>query len=459
MARIAAEVDKQYHELKKAKQKTLSHKSKDTPLKYVPTEWKLQQNKDGRWVIHAMETDHAAVHNLQRGTTFAALFATYFSPTLLTTAMERLNTIKDDELQTRIPLLTNHRVKYKLPSQPPFETNLNLALLYRYYAVRLYMQFTAPKPPRGETKNKDSPEEQAINQAIHDLHCHYLGFQSFKRLHNNFLITYEMMDAISEVCEKQVTLGESICLDEKLTHFSGASPFLRCVPKKPVKKGHWITLIATQLRFSDAPYIVRFVPVTTSKARFETTPIVDLVQTAIDVVKRGKKNTIIVMDSYYTSRASRERLFEAKVRYIAATTRGRFEKIFENLVPRVNKPGTYSCKFNKSRNELAVHFQHEKGTIGKKYLLTTAFRRNNGEEQLCAPVSAEYGKLFGVCDRFNHAMAKRSWPFRRGNYLRSLDDYFFTALVTNIHSLLQEYDKPRYSNMSLAQVSLLTRLL
>ena len=74
-----------------------------------------------------------------------------------------------------------------------------------------------------------------------------------------------------------------------MTQFTGDSPFLRCVPKKPVKKGHWITLIATQLRFSNAPYVIRFVPVTTNKARFEVTPVVDLVQKAIDVVKRGEK--------------------------------------------------------------------------------------------------------------------------------------------------------------------------
>jgi hypothetical protein len=455
MARIAAEVDKRYNELKMAKQKTLSHKSRDAPLKYASTEWKLQHSKDGRWVFHVMETDHAAVHNFHGRTTFATLFTTFFGPVLLDKARERLNTLNDDELQTKIPQVTDHHVKYNLPRQPCFETNLNLALLYRYYAVRLYTQFTAPTPPRGGKKSKESPEEPAINRSIAELHCHYLCFQSFKRLHNNFLISHEMMDAISEICERQVTLGEAICLDEKLTHFSGKSPFLRCVPKKPVKKGHWITLVATQLRFSNAPYIVRFVPVTTSKKRFEITPVVDLVQTAIDVVKRGKKNTVIVMDSYYGSRASRERLFEAKVRYIASVTRERFGAIFENLVSKVKTPGAYYSKFNKNRNELAVHFQHEKGTIGKKYLLTTAFHRKDGEEQLCAPVSEEYEKMFGVCDRFNHAMAKRLWPFRRGNYQRSIDDYFFTALVTNIHSLLQEYDAPRYSAMSLAQVNLI----
>jgi hypothetical protein len=154
MARIAAEVEKQYKEMKEAKRKTLSHKGKDAKLSYVPAEWKLQNNKDGRWVFDVKETDHAAVHNLAGGVTFASLFSTFFCPGLLKMVMDRLRSLNDDEIQTRIPSLSHDRMTYALPDQPPIETDLNLALLYRYYAVRLYLQFTASKPPRAEKKTR-----------------------------------------------------------------------------------------------------------------------------------------------------------------------------------------------------------------------------------------------------------------------------------------------------------------
>jgi hypothetical protein len=420
---IADVTEKRYKTL--LEKKASATKSTKRPVaKKKKSPWKFMKPKDGRWVLDVKETSAGAAYNLTKGSDFLSLFVSIISPALLERVVLKT---ESDQIPVRTPPRYVAITDYKLPGTKKFKSELNLSMFYRYYAVRIYTMFTNSIPMKGE-----SFEEDAINRTLHTLHCHQLSAKSFKSLHNYYLILPEMMAMISDACERCVTLGEFLCLDEKLAFFSGDSPMKRIVPNKPAKVGHWITMAAVTLRFSKLPYVVRFVPVDQKIAVHE------LVKEAIGVVQRSGKNSIIAMDSYYTCYETRKALMEAKVRYLGAVSLVRHQDIFGNIKIG-NAIGSFAVKYNQSTDELAVaHRMHGKKK-GRKRLLTNAFRLRTGEEQLDAPGSLEYSGVFNVCDTFNAVMSKRGWPFRRGNYLRAIDDYILTAVLINIYHLLREF--------------------
>jgi hypothetical protein len=206
--------------------------------------------------------------------------------------------------------------------------------------------------------------------------------------------------------------------------------------------GHWITQVAVNLNSSNSPFVLRMIPIITSAKRSETTPVSSLVKEAVNIINRQGVDTILIADSYYLDFDSRKYLQEQNIRYLCAVHPKRFSHIFKDISDKVKNPGDYKMKYNKQKNELGVVFlrEDETGSRSKKLLLTTALKvnKNLSHPPLAPPGAFVYNKTFGTCDLFNNIASKHTWPFRRGDFKRNIDEFFFLTLIINIYSLMQE---------------------
>jgi hypothetical protein len=217
--------------------------------------WKVIDRSYGRWSLSLTLPNEGALlsDEVPANPTFISLFLKMFVPLFdrmangINTNTKHIPVIKDE-----------HIITYSYQNNTRIKTTLRLDTIIYFFAIRLSIQFSAQHPIRGSLSPlKKSHERPVIKQAINSTktvtmtekkYINYrikrnkqitfkLNYESFKSLHNYFLLDYKWVNFISDQCEKFIRLGGLLKLDEKLTAFRGASPFARFVPNKPTKRG------------------------------------------------------------------------------------------------------------------------------------------------------------------------------------------------------------------------------
>ena len=90
----------------------------------------------------------------------------------------------------------------------------------------------------------------------------------------------------------------------------------------------------------------------------------------------GKINWgILCFDSYYYSAATRKLLADSKVLYTASVCPTRVKNLFDKVKDKVDKPNDWNGIFNSISGELFVHVWDSNKDIGKKCVMSNAFKR------------------------------------------------------------------------------------
>lgn len=111
----------------------------------------------------------------------------------------------------------------------------------------------------------------------------------------------------------------------------------------------------------------------------EKIPTIDIMESWAKVImKKGETETILVADSYYLTEAARSSLSDLKVRYLCSIQRDRFAGLVAEVEDRVEKPGQWASAWNDETGELLTHYWSTDKDIGKRFVLTNAFFKENG---------------------------------------------------------------------------------
>jgi hypothetical protein len=157
---------------------------------------------------------------------------------------------------------------------------------------------------------------------------------------------------------------------------------------------------------------------------------------------------MLVCDSYYLDSTGHEKLLEDDVRFAASVTRKRFYNLAQLVEPAVEKPGQFEVAYNNDTHELFALVWDKNEDIGKKYLLTNAFRFRPGFRppmKHVRPGYDAYGFMFNKCDIFNRSLHDCTWPHRNGSGGRhgvdhNVHDYFFSCLLRNVFNVIGNED-------------------
>jgi hypothetical protein len=290
-----------------------------------------------------------------------------------------------------------------------------------YWAVKIYLHSSEKK-----TLRENFPLPENIFQQP-------MGINRFKRLQRAW-ITPEIVEILNHASAEMVLFPEVITIDEKLRGYTGASPYKRYVPNKDPKLGHWITETVIKGRFSGLPYLLSAYPVQQN----EGPTMLEFYQHSLrDVPASQRASVVVVSDAYYLDDRSRRWLRDSGFMYLMAVNPTRFKEVWKPLNLKAKRIGTWSIAWNATTEETAAVYWHPE--LGKKYLLTNAFRYNPSAEPLTIfPLWDAYGHLFNSADRLNHFYATRYYPYRREGWMYDFDDFHFTSLLWNTYVVFHE---------------------
>ncbi len=243
------------------------------------------------------------------------------------------------------------------------------------------------------------------------------------------------VEELNKAALGKVLVPEVITIDEKLRGFSGESPYLRFVPNKDPKYGHWITEASIKGKYTGMPYLINAFPVQQKSGP----TMLGFYEHALQGISvDDKKNTVVVSDAYYMDDACRRYLRSNKGMYLAAINPTRFSEVWETLLLKVKHIGQWAVAWNAKEKEAALHYWHPEH--GRIYLLTNAFAYQKNATPIKEPPFFEvYKHLFNSCDRLNHYLFDKGYPYRREGWQYDFDDFHFTSTLWNAYVLYHEY--------------------
>jgi hypothetical protein len=260
---------------------------------------------------------------------------------------------------------------------------------------------------------------------------HPIGYDSFKQLLCHLHIHPELTALLDYNFRLYLIPGRVITLDEKLEPFKGSSPYKRYVPNKQPKVGHWISELTTKTPATGLPYTLRQLPFLgkqTMKGVFEWAT------EGLSTINQP----IIVSDPYYLDDASLVFLRDKQAKFLCAVAPIRFRELWEEFSDDVKRVGDIAAYRNASTGELGLisydaHF-------GKQHILTNAFEwvEDKSKPINLGIVTDAYRFYFNSCDRFNHLIGNKRWPYRRGGWTSSYDDFYFSTILMNVYVLYHE---------------------
>lgn len=313
--------------------------------------------------------------------------------------------------------------------------------------------------PQENTKNKN-----ARRTAIAEAQGHFRskfgvkppGITLLETFRTNFYIALSDQDEFNKNMHRIIIqLGQFVTGDEKLMRYLGACGYLRKVPNKPDKLGHWhyeltcqvcVFLVIetlhqalTQHQLSNGkPFLLYARTHASDKTVGKSIPTSEIVGEWADIVLRlGTPQTMLVFDSYYLDNAGRNLLLEKDVKFVASVQAHRFERLTDLVKHKVEKPGQQAGVYKPETAELFVHVWDHNKDIGKKYVYSNAFTRYDEPEPNIRPAYDAYKHMFNVCDQFNRSLHDRKWPHRNGaggcpGTDLAIHDFFMSALLINV---------------------------
>lgn len=284
---------------------------------------------------------------------------------------------------------------------------------------------------------------------------------SDRALHLLTILLFEGFDDIltsnfQSIVEK---LGYSVAGDEKLFHFTGEDGDLRLVISKPDRIGHWWYELCASL--SKGSNFLLFTKMHTNRygVSISVDSIVERWKAAILSIGSGlvpvgsnpNPSTLLVFDSYYMSKGSRDCL-ERKGPQVAFSASCRPDNFRPERMLLTNEaadqPGDEQSIYNETSSELfTYHYDRQKG-VGKKYNLSSGFIRSTRTDMIrkykdIIPGYSHYKVLFEPCDRFNRNLHQRHWPYKRGGRnirgaAGSQHDFLMACILQNTFNAYDE---------------------
>jgi hypothetical protein len=279
----------------------------------------------------------------------------------------------------------------------------------------------------------------------------------FSRYH----IPFSFFNRISENFQSILfSLGEILCCDEKLLHYTGNVGWVRLIPSKPDSLGFWFYQACICLA-NGLSYLVYCRLQNSCPNEGISISTLSIIEDWADIIIRFRSdnedngNTVMVNDSYYATNAARHFLNANGINYIMALQMNRFPVLAANL-DLYGKPLLlvgHSASIirqvpNSVRKELLVHHWSSTARIGKKYVLANCFQefRPNRAEDGVVPGYDHYKKMFNSCDWFNRHLKDKKYPHKCGGRKKSgqeghVHKFLMAALIQNTFNAYKAINK------------------
>jgi hypothetical protein len=212
--------------------------------------------------------------------------------------------------------------------------------------------------------------------------------------------------------------GKFVACDEKLSHFTGNSGFIRKVPSKPDGIGLWLYEMVCILGV-DKYFLLDFWLCKSNSLSGIKEPVNEVVSKWSQSMSSYAPQPVLVYDSYYTDNTGVKKLLDGRIPFMASFRMDRFKEVkalIEKNKIELAKPGC-SMGFTRSDNTLMVMFHWSLNTdIGKKTVMSNCFiekpKTRNSSTDL--PIYTDYKKNFFYCDRYNRNLHDKLYPHKCG---------------------------------------------
>lgn len=210
--------------------------------------------------------------------------------------------------------------------------------------------------------------------------------------------------------------GNYISCDEKLYKWTSKTINIFYCPKKPSKKGLWY-FEAVSLTESNLPYLLktslRLIPKKENK-----NSVVEMISTWIELFESLQRTTkdkpILVLDSFYSSKDSVNRLINAGIPFIIGLRKNTLNGITEGQLTIKSFQTSDSdfvptkAYYNKNKPSILTSGTLDKNNRSKDYytyLHGFEIKDNNQEKIFFSEIDNLYKTHFSGCDKFNLRMS------------------------------------------------------
>ena len=261
------------------------------------------------------------------------------------------------------------------------------------------------------------------------------GRNYFEFFLKGFLIDEEIEHLLEENYREVMGIGRVFTVDEKHKAFKGQSPH------KTFAKGiwgHWITEGESTTTVG-LPYLF-----CTEASLKEKRPITCenylISMTNSEAFEEPDVCPMLCADAYYPSEDSLKQLRNDKIPFLVAINKTRMPELFEKMNRHIRKLGDWVVFRNSHTKEVAslVYFDDK---LGRRMTLSNAFKYTKKDNvKLKNIIWDAYFYYMNTCDRFNHFLFTRYWPYTRIGWRGSYDDFYFASLLMNLYTLWHEHN-------------------
>jgi hypothetical protein len=323
----------------------------------------------------------------------------------------------------------------------------DFGMLYRVLAVKIFIQGQTVIPY--DVLETGRPLREMIKRAK-DRYPLAPGIETIERILSHLLLTSDHTDHLSRNFRSIVKcVGESVACDEKLFYFTGNSGNFRLVISKPKKKGIWFyQQIGTTP--NGKSYLLDLDLWEVLKEYGQVEHVTNVVKDWCDnIVQMSEgKLPVLAFDSYYASKPALDHLQEHGFRFVGSVGLNCFEPLQYKVRHHVTKPGQWAGLYSEEEKMLYVLYWDRDEQIGKKQVLTTAYKHYPGylQQKQLIPGYDLYKLLFAACDHYNQQLDGHTWPFKHGGHgrlgdLGAEDDFAFSCLLQNVYNVVWAINK------------------
>jgi hypothetical protein len=364
-----------------------------------------------------------AVSRFGKGTSMVSIFIAFVTPILLKTIWDKI---------------PERKLKFRTHGHLRTVNNgeFSAKLLYKYLAVELRI-IALQQTPLESRKSKRPLRDNIQSAKEHFDEVFPLdpapGINLLERLITWFNITASYEDELSRNFQDAlIWLGQFAIGDEKLLHAVGHDNRVQLIPSKPDRLGFWFYELVVRLR-NGLVFIIFYKLMQAERSLGDSNPIWFIMSLWVNVVKRigcltdckYDKNTIIVCDSYYMTKASMQVCEDAGVMVVGSCKEGNFNDLVAMVKHSVKSAGDWAGVYSHPTTRMFLYRWDRDDNIGKKYCYSNAFRKldvatrgNDGT----IPAYDLYKLAFNACDKFNRKLHDRKFPHRCGGGTKGFGD-------------------------------------
>jgi hypothetical protein len=249
-----------------------------------------------------------------------------------------------------------------------------------------------------------------------------------------------------------------VAADEKLYKFTGNSGWIRSVPSKPSKIGHWIYEMVCTLH-TGKPFLI-YIRLQDSVVKLgHSVPILDVVKDWSNVIQKLGNNTILVADSYYASTTTVNYLnnMSPPVSFLLGCNSSRFSDLVEVVSTKVSRPFEWASLYRQDCQLMFTMNWYENEALSKKYCMSNIYekRPRDRDDHITTeiPNFDLYKEIFSGCDKFNRMLHQRTWPYSTGGKGRSgslanIRDFALSSILLNCINVFESLESECVENRS-----------